>query len=109
MNREETREAAEVMLHFANGGEVEVDYQHLEEEDWNTVCNPIWAWHCYVYRKAPPKPVKKYVGVYRKGEPHGAVTYYTTQAHPSEQDLRDTYPNLDTYLVQIIEVEEPAE
>lgn len=109
MNREETREAAEVMLHFANGGEVEL----IESTDpwgrWVEDSSPDWDWDTCKYRKAPPKPVKKYLGVYRKGEPHSAVTYYTTQAHPSEQDLRDTYPNLDTYLVQIIEVEEPAE
>ncbi len=47
MNREQTKAAAEVMLHYANGGEVE--YRRNESREWGDT-NPIWDWSGGDYR-----------------------------------------------------------
>ena len=101
MNREETRRAAEVMLHFADGGEVEIRIPGSEGYmgEWSKSPTPTWQWGEFDYRKAPPKPVKKYVGLYRAGD-----TFWCGQPK-SKEGLVDRHSNL----FQIIEVEEPAE
>jgi hypothetical protein len=64
MNRDEAREAAEVMLHYANGGEVEACGRY---DDWGWGSprgNPSFNWDEENFRKKPPEPEKKYVGIY---------------------------------------------
>lgn len=51
MNREETRKAAEVMLHYANGGEVLVGSRY-DSCHMNTV-DPAWSWDSCVYHVKP--------------------------------------------------------
>lgn len=56
MNREETRKAAEVMLHYANGGEVQYkNYSHSAE--WECSADPRWNWDILQYR-IKPQPVE---------------------------------------------------
>ena len=98
MNREETREAAEVMLHFASGGVVEMKEQGACDKSWIQDSWPVWNFEFCVYRKAPPKPVKKYVGLYRSGD-----AIWCGQPK-SREGLVFRHANL----FQIIEVEEPA-
>lgn len=62
MNREETRKAAEVMLHYANGGEVQrttrKQPEHwLDMTDYNYPNGPQWDWRSAVYR-IKPQPVE---------------------------------------------------
>lgn len=57
MNREETRKAAEVMLHYANGGEVQ--YQNIRRVPvgWMNSESPDWDWYECKYR-IKPKPIE---------------------------------------------------
>ena len=48
MNREEARKAAEVMLAYANGKEIERSREN--ENDWMVADNPIFDWSCNDYR-----------------------------------------------------------
>jgi hypothetical protein len=96
MNRDEAREAAEVMLHYANGGEVEARGRF---DPWGWVSpddNPSFNWGLEEFLKKPPKPMKKYVGLYLEdGE------YLCTPAFdypPSEFTKGD--------LIRIVEVDE---
>jgi hypothetical protein len=62
MNREETRKAAEVMLHYANGGEVQrttrKQPEHwLDMTDYNYPNGPQWDWRSAQYR-IKPQPVE---------------------------------------------------
>lgn len=54
--QEITRERAEVMLHFANGGEVE--YCVIGDTDWYPIITTSWNWNDNDYRIAKPKPKK---------------------------------------------------
>lgn len=51
MDREETREAAKVMQHFADGGEVEAMARGGTR--WNDHSEPAWAWASCDYRIKP--------------------------------------------------------
>lgn len=55
MNREETRKAAEVMLHYANGGEVQ--WRKCRVDEWESVVSPFWNWDSLKYR-IKPQPVE---------------------------------------------------
>ncbi len=52
MNREEAREAAKVMLAYADGAEVQV----LGNDDWCDVPEANFDWHHRAYRVKPRKP-----------------------------------------------------
>ena len=53
--QEQARERAEVMIHFANGGEVELlDLDGI----WKRIANPGWDWSRSEYRIVQPKPKK---------------------------------------------------
>ena len=51
MTPEETRQAAEVMLAFAEGKKIE--YRNEANENWTPITDPAWAWECSDYRIAP--------------------------------------------------------
>lgn len=55
MNREETKRATEVMLHYANGGEVQ--YRKYCESSWSDTPDPRWNWDILEY-SIKPDPVE---------------------------------------------------
>jgi hypothetical protein len=54
--QEQARHQVEVMLHFANGGEVECANRILL--NWRPDCAPQWDWHTCLYRIVKPEPKK---------------------------------------------------
>lgn len=58
MNREETRKAAEIMLAYADGKDIEfsdrwaVDQISSGKTRWSRVDEPLWSWDCCKYRIA---------------------------------------------------------
>ena len=62
MNREETRKAAEVMVHYANGGEV-IRASRNQQDHWTSLRDydypdgPLWDWRTAIYR-IKPKPIE---------------------------------------------------
>ena len=62
MNREDTRRAAEVMLHEADGGKVErLDLNHMQS-GWMGHVVGHWDWTSFDYRKKP-EPIECWVNV----------------------------------------------
>ena len=63
MNREETKQAIEVMQAYVDGAEIELKAQTFSEtSDWvplNSI-EPVWHWPVYLYR-IKPKPQEGYV------------------------------------------------
>ncbi len=57
MTREEARKAAEVMLAYANGEQIECKYK--EERSWYLRDNPAFEWYSFDYR-VKPKTNPKY-------------------------------------------------
>lgn len=81
MNREETKRAAEVMLHYANGGEVQcmklrTCMQWLDYGSGQLMGEPHWDWERLVYRIKPqPVEVVKWVWVQKGGSnPQGCFS-----------------------------------
>lgn len=85
MNREETRKAAEVMMHYANGGEVECRTKSGGTNQWIAPSAYSWDWVEVEYRIKPqPVEVTCYVVVSPAGGPQ--VTFMTKAA--AENALR---------------------
>jgi hypothetical protein len=63
MNREDTRKAVEVMLHYADGGEVQIKAE-TSEDDWQDLRHdtPGWDWISSDYR-IRPEPREYWVDV----------------------------------------------
>ncbi len=51
MTREEARKAAEVMLAYAEGREIE--FRNKRAESWESTLRPIFNWECNDYRIKP--------------------------------------------------------
>ena len=94
MNRDETRKAAEVMLHYANGGEVLVGSRY-------DVCtmpslDPSWSWDSCVYAKKPHQvEIAKWVWVIN-GEVHACINEQVAKGHAERSggqavELKGTY------------------
>lgn len=87
MNREETRKAAEVMLHYANGGDVLVrDCGY--GGDWEVSANPLWSWDSFCYRIKPQPVVVKNWAVIVDGEhdmTHTTLATAESWAHARSQ------------------------
>lgn len=63
MNREDTRRAAEVMLHEADGGKVErLDLNHMQS-GWMGHVVGHWDWTSFDYRKKP-EPIECWVTIF---------------------------------------------
>jgi len=78
MNREDTREAAQVMMAYADGKEVEIRHRY-RKEGWHIRGIPIWDWVNTEYR------VKKRSGkVWLLIDPQGACS----RVYKAEGDAR---------------------
>lgn len=72
MTREETKEAAEVMIAFANGKKIEKGDIHYGGVIWVKVTEPDWNWYAnpHLYRIAPDQeePKEKHYRPYTREE-----------------------------------------
>ena len=53
MTRDEAKEAAMVMLAYANGKKIQCNDNHLGNGEWVTTDNPSFNWDKYAYRIKP--------------------------------------------------------
>ena len=60
--QERAKQQAEVMLAYANGAEIEAEFQpdYWRTDCWRIKTNPVWNWELWNYRvkKPAPKAVK---------------------------------------------------
>lgn len=74
MTREEARNAAEVMLAYADGKEIESKARECKVYSWEDNSDPYFDWDCFEYRvKVEPKyrPYKDAEEAFAEAKKHG--------------------------------------
>lgn len=95
MNREDTRKAAEVMLHYANGGEVQL--KASSQSEWASYGDsPHWDWERCEYRIKPqPVEVKAWAVVHgplsRNWTFHETLPLATARLHEVRHCSKDAF------------------
>jgi hypothetical protein len=77
MTPEQAREAAAVMLAFADGSRIECKY--VNREEWSKVDTPVWNWDVVEYRVAP-EPWTGKIWVHPDGQVERAIDGHNKDA-----------------------------
>ncbi len=85
MNRDEARKAAEVMLAYAEGKEIE--FKAPDETDYNPSVEPLFNWDSFDYRVKPEPKYRPFCNAEEcwqemlKHQPFGWLTHKSTMEH----------------------------
>lgn len=106
MNKEDTKKAAEVMLAFAAGEEVECFSSTTPNAGWFTTSAPLWDWNGFNYR-VKPKALPIYYAVdYSLPERRTAAFVGMLHDTPEAAEASAKGNNAVTYLGRVIALQE---